>query len=233
VTQTGEAAANKPAKDSDEDPDYKSISSRVLQIIVYATKDASGQEILFSSYARKARNLLLPHRLDLRASLGLPSIMGENEYVLDWNDTIELHDHKEQIIALSQKVKPAPDDALPVILCKISDKVGDNGENIKYGGRVFVMIYGNHPSADSVTLLNEIGHAAKCEFHPPWGLGRPDKLYSFMATPGEFAAGSPELAKTKESAYFRNTIFKKDVLKLAAAPFSVPSGLCGYPPLFM
>jgi hypothetical protein len=234
VTQTGEGvAANRPQGSASDDADYKSVSSRILQIVVYSTKNATDGAVLFSSYARKARNLLLPHRLDLRASLGLPSLIGDSMYVIDWDATITLHDHKEQIMTLSQKLSKAPDDALPVIMCKIDDSVGDNGETMSFDGRKFVLLYVNHPSADSVTMLHEIGHAANCTNHPPWGLGRADKHYSFMATPAEFKPGSDELAKTKDPAYFRNTIFKSDVMKLALAPFSVPYGLCSYPPLFI
>ena len=45
-------------------------------------------------------------------------------------------------------------------------------------------------------------------------------------------SGSKELEMTKDPAYYRNTIFKPDVLKLAGAPFAVNSGLCYYPPMF-
>jgi hypothetical protein len=228
----GVGGASALSKDGANDPNYRSTYSKTLQIYVYSTKDAANHVLLLHAYARKARKMLLEHRLDLRAYPGLPTIMGDNDFIIDWNARIELHDHKEQIIALSQKLSKTPEDALPVILCTITDDVGDNGEKLDYGGRPFVLVYGNHPSADSVTLLHEIGHAAKCANHPPWGLARPDKRYSFMATPGEFRADSEEFEKTQDPAYFRNTIFKPDVLKLAVARFAVPSGLCFYPPLF-
>ena len=237
MVQIGEgvaAPASSKAKDAN-DPDYKSSTSKVLQMYVYSTKDASNHVFTFSNYARRARKMLVDHRLDLRAYPGLPTLMGDNDLILDWEGEITLHDHKEQIMALSQKRKPTPEDALPVILCKITDQVGDNGEKLNYDGRPFVLIYGNHPSSDDVTLLHEIGHAANCANHPPWGLGRPDKRYNFMATPAEFDPDKhkEELEKIKKPEYFRNTIFKPDVIKLAGAPFAVNRALCYYPPLFV
>jgi hypothetical protein len=216
-----------------DDPDYKSTTSKILQMYVYSTKDASNHILTFHRYARRARAMLLDHRLDLRAYPGLPTVMGDNDLIIDWDATITLHDHKEQIMEMSQKRKETPEDALPVILCTISDQVGDQGEKIEFKGRPFVLIYGNHPSADDVTLLHEIGHAAKCKNHPPWGLGRPDKRYDFMATPAEFPPDSEALKKTQQREYFRNTIFKPDVLKLANAKFAVHRGLCYYPPMFV
>ena len=230
--QTGEGASTQSSGSAKDDADYKTPSSRILQIYVYSTKSASSYALLFSTYARKARSLLLPHHLDLRAYPGVTTLLGDNDYIIDWSSSISLHDHKEQLMALSQKLAATPEDALPVIFCTIDDSVGDNGEKLVYGGRPFVLIYGNHASTDSVTLLHEIGHAASCANHPPWGLGRPDKHYSFMATPAEFAAGSKELEMTKDPAYHRNTIFKPDVKLLASAKFSVMAALCSYRPMF-
>jgi hypothetical protein len=234
MTQINEGvnASGASKKSGSDDADYKSTTSNILQMYVYSTKDASNHIFTFSAYARRARNMLVEHGLDLRAWPGLPTVMGDNDLILDWNAQITLHDHKLQIMDLSQKRKETPEDALPVILCRISDQAGDNAEKINHNGRPFVLIYGNHPSADDVTLLHEIGHAANCKFHPPWGLGRPDKRYDFMATPGDLAPGSKELEMTKQREYFRNTIFKPDVLKLANAKFAVHRGLCFYPPMF-
>jgi hypothetical protein len=230
MTQMGEAVSPSRPQNAADDADYKSPLSRILQIYVYSTKSASSHVFGFSAYARKARTLLLPHRIDIRAYPGLPTVLGEHELIIDWSGPITLHDHKEQIMTMSQKLAETPSDALPVILCTITDSVDDNGETLEHGGRPFVLVYGNHPSADAVTLLHEIGHAAGCTNHPPWGLGRPDKHYSFMATPAKL--NSKELEMIKDPAYYRNTIFKPDVGKLAAAKFSVPAGLCFYPPLF-
>jgi hypothetical protein len=234
MTEIGEkTAGRKKASMSSDDPDYKSTMSKVLQIYVYSTKDVSNHVFLFSNYARKARNMLTEHRLDLRAYPGLPTIMGDNDLIVDWGGKIETRLDHQEIAKLSQKRAPTPDDALPVILCQVTDKVGDNAESVEIDGRPFVFIYGNHPSADKVTLLHEIGHAADCRYHPPWGLGRADKRYDFMATPGDLASDPEALAKTKDPAYYRNTIFKPDVLKLAGAKFAVNRGLCFYPPLFV
>jgi hypothetical protein len=234
MTQINEGvnASGASKKSGADDPDYKSTTSKILQIYVYSTKSASTHVLTFSNYARKARALLLDHRLDMRAYPGLPTVMGDNDLIIDWNVPITLHDHKEQIMALSQKLRETPEDALPVILCTISDEVGDNGEKLTFNGRPFVLIYGNHASADNVTLMHEVGHAANCKNHPPWGLGRPDRRYDFMATPNEFPPDSEALKKTQQPEYFRNTIFKPDVLKLSNAKFAVHRGLCYYPPMF-
>lgn len=230
--QTGEGVSASRPPNAADNADYKSSSSKTLQICVYSTKSASTYVLDFDKYCRKARSLLLPHRIDLRAYPGIPTILGDCDLIIDWSAPISLQDHKEQIMTLSQKLEETPADALPVILCTITDAVGDNGEKLTFNGRPFVLIYGNHASADSVTLLHEMGHAADCANHPPWGLGRPDKHYSFMATPNEFKPDSAELAMTKDPAYFRNTIFEPDVKKLTSAPFAVASSLCSYPPLF-
>lgn len=229
--ETGEpVSASRSAKAADN-ASYKSPRARILQIYVYTTRSAQHTTSILSTYARKARSLLLPHRMDLRAWPKLPSVLGSGELIIEWSEPISLPDHKEQIVTMSQKVYETPADALPVILCTMSSAVDDNGQHMVFAGRSFVLIYGNKPSADAVTLLHEIGHAAGCK-HEPWGLGRPDKQYNFMATPAEFAPESKELAMTKESGYYRNAIFEPNARRLETAKFSVETTYCSYPPLF-
>ncbi|MBL9027208.1 MAG: hypothetical protein JNL21_33745 [Myxococcales bacterium] len=215
-----------------DDPDYKTPSRKLIYCCFYTADPLS---IAMRQYALKANKMLNEHGLGLRTSH-----MDVTGYKIDLERDYDNSDkHAKEIFELAKGTVALPENCLPIIFCRIGGNRPENGETFPRPTNEnpkpspssrWILIYTNNLySADYVTLLHEIGHAAGLD-HQKWNVWNSDRRFDFMATPGD-----PELDKKSgfvgedgekkwkelvDGKLPRNTIFKHQVDKLVAAPFA-------------
>lgn len=213
------------------DADYKSPSRKLIYCCFYTADPLS---IAMRQYALKANKMLNEHGLGLRTSH-----MDVTGYTIDLKrDYDNTPEHAKEILDIAKATVTPPDNCLPVIFCRIKSGHTENGETFPRPtneapdpspGSRWILIYTNNLySADYVTLLHEIGHAAGLK-HRPWPTYATNGRYDFMGTPGDPDQNQNSFPSEddmkrwqalKDGKLPRNTIFKEQVDALVAAPFA-------------
>lgn len=222
------------------DADFKVRDRRAIQVRFF---DTQAQNPARKALASKANALLDQHNCELRTTDGTC-----NAIKLDYSKPINSNnlDEVHAIHDLAIGSAPGTPTAITVIFCNLKSDLGDNGETFPRPAedpnatpaKRYILLYSNKLyTADYVTLLHELGHAAGLP-HAEWGSFRSDKRYNFMGTPGD-----PELngnswpgddamkvyQDLKDGKLGRNTIYRDQLEKIIAAPFSVKTGDSVYP----
>lgn len=213
------------------DPDYKTPSRRIIYCCFY---NADPLNVAMGAYARKANKMLLEHGMELRTSH--MDVKGyEIDIKRDYDNSVA---HAKEIFDIAKATAAPPDNCLPVIFCRIGGGRPENGETFPRptnenpkpsASSRWVLVYTNNLyTADYVTLLHEIGHAAGLS-HQPWGMYDPKRRFDFMATPGDPEQNNNSFPSDedmkkwqdlKDGKLPRNTIYKHQVDALVAAPFA-------------
>lgn len=209
----------------DQDPDYRYPDRKVVQAALYVERQALGFNNVARAAIAKAQSLLLAHNLELRVWPQLPTVGGDGDIVFRCDSptsSVFADDWRDAIVRAHE---PA-DDVVPVVFCLGQAPEEAGWASVNTSPR-YCHVYVNHPCADNIAMVHEIGHLAGND-HVSWDIDGPSKLYNFMATAAEFAPSGPDdkeahrrLAMAKDPLYFRNCMRRYQVRRFAGASFCV------------
>ncbi len=229
-----------PVVSAELDADFKVRERRAIQVRFF---DTLAENPARKPLASKANKMLDQHNCELRTTDGTCSAIK-----LDYAKPIDSR-NLDEVHAIHELAKSAAEGAptaITVIFCQLNEGLGDNGETFPRPSedpnagpeKRYILVYSNQLyTADYMTLLHELGHAAGLP-HAVWGAFRDDKRYNFMGTPGDpeqngNAWPGDDAMKVyqdlKDGKLGRNTIYRDQLDKLVAAPFSVKTGDSVYP----
>jgi hypothetical protein len=157
---------------------YKHPTKRKIQCCFFWTSNTTKNNA--PAYVAGANKLLHEHNLVLDICPGTEKIA---ERTLLFNEMVNTS-HEEELRNLAHK-NHYHEGRIPVIFCRFAGPVGANSDTNGYVVRLenwlsFILINVDNDSADSVTLLHEIGHASGCEHQS----SKPSDTYpNFMSYP--------------------------------------------------